>query len=506
MSDQTVYAEALIGAVARAFYEDEHVLLIDTLIRDKYLRDDDMGPRLSLPAKQLRRSLQFLQDEQIVKFELVDDLREGGSQTTKYWYIDYNHAVNVIRLRIFLLKKKLEQAELRARSSSVYLCPGYKEKRCNGKYSETEAQQIVDTENGLFLCQECYNANESNPDAIPRDAYTLRLVDNTRDLRLAVDNARRVHVQLSGKVVGNQVLRPGIYELLQKVRSQGSGPLTSNLPSENIALEIGSKRIAGTGRTAGIRAKKLEKQAAEAAARGEGVGGGPGGAVRRYLSGKGDDDSDLNFLKNAMGQEIAFQLEKGGGARANLLAKSMSGQQRSKLLDAAASRVGIEVDPETELTLGRKRAREKAAAARAGLGDDDDDDDSSDNGEANGNSKKRARKESSNGKKKKAAAQTLDFLIDNIGRGATAGDSERFGKIKEDDEDSNPDDSDDEEANFVLDATDEFRRLPEQERRVLFMARYREELAKQLKLLAETTTSFGMAGDDEDDSIAWEEG
>ena len=206
-----------------------------------------------------------------------------------------------------------------------------------------------------------------------------------------------------------------------------------------------------------------------------------------------------------MGQEVAFQLEKGGGARANLLAKSMSGQQRSKLLDAAASRVGIEVDPEMELTLGRKRAREKAAAARAGLGDDDDDDDSSDNGEANGNSKKRARKDSSIGKKKKAAVQTLDFLIDNIGRGVTA-DSERFGKIKEDDEDSNPDDSDDEEANFVLDATDEFRRLPEQERRVLFMARYREELAKQLKLLAETTASFGMAGDDEDDSIEWEEG
>ena len=63
MSDQTVYAEALIGALARAFYEDEHILLVDTMIRDKYLRDDDMGPRLSLPAKQLRRSLQFLLEE-----------------------------------------------------------------------------------------------------------------------------------------------------------------------------------------------------------------------------------------------------------------------------------------------------------------------------------------------------------------------------------------------------------------------------------------------------------
>eukprot|EP00560_Eucampia_antarctica_P000049 CAMPEP_0197832862 /NCGR_PEP_ID=MMETSP1437-20131217/16509_1 /TAXON_ID=49252 ORGANISM="Eucampia antarctica, Strain CCMP1452" /NCGR_SAMPLE_ID=MMETSP1437 /ASSEMBLY_ACC=CAM_ASM_001096 /LENGTH=78 /DNA_ID=CAMNT_0043436483 /DNA_START=52 /DNA_END=284 /DNA_ORIENTATION=- len=78
MSDQTVYAEALIKAVARAFYEDDAVCLIDVIIHDKFLRDDDMEKRLSLPAKQMRRTLQFLQEEHLVKFELVDDLIEGG--------------------------------------------------------------------------------------------------------------------------------------------------------------------------------------------------------------------------------------------------------------------------------------------------------------------------------------------------------------------------------------------------------------------------------------------
>jgi transcription initiation factor TFIIE subunit alpha len=153
MSDLTVHAEALIASVARAFYEDDAVCIIDVLLRDKFLRDDDMMPRLSLPAKQLRRTLQFLLEEHIVKFELVDDLSSGGSQATKFWYIDYNHAVNTIRLRIYLLRKKLEKAELRARSSSFYLCPGYKEKRCNGRYTETETQQVVDPTTGLFLCQ-----------------------------------------------------------------------------------------------------------------------------------------------------------------------------------------------------------------------------------------------------------------------------------------------------------------------------------------------------------------
>ena len=77
------------------------------LIRYKFLRDDDMMNRLSLPAKQLRRTLQFLQEEHLVKFELVDDLQVGGSQATKFWYIDYNTDVNTLILWNYLFGKKL---------------------------------------------------------------------------------------------------------------------------------------------------------------------------------------------------------------------------------------------------------------------------------------------------------------------------------------------------------------------------------------------------------------
>lgn len=81
-------AEALISTIARAYYDDDVVFLIDILIRDKYLRDDDMAIRTSLPAKQLRRTLQFMQEERLIKYELVDDLNMGGSQNTKFWYIE----------------------------------------------------------------------------------------------------------------------------------------------------------------------------------------------------------------------------------------------------------------------------------------------------------------------------------------------------------------------------------------------------------------------------------
>jgi transcription initiation factor TFIIE subunit alpha len=339
MSDQdaTVDAEALIMTIARAMYEDTAVALIDVLIRDKFLRDDqDMGTRLSLPPKQIRKTLQFLQEEHLVKSELVDDLAEGGSQATKFWYIDYNHAVNVIRLRVFLLRKKLEDEELRARSSSMYHCPGYKTKVCNGRYTEIEAQQVVDPNTGLFLCQECYTAHMKNPNPPPVESYTLQLLDNTQQLKQVMDNMRRVSVQLSGKMIGNHQLRAGIYDLIQKVRIKGAGPLTSNLPSENRQMNIGSKRLAGTGRTANVKLKKLKEQMGENAHSIDLKGN----VVKQYLSGTTGSD-DLTFLKNALGQQIAFELEKGAGARAYLLATKSITQRRSKLLDEAAIRVGV---------------------------------------------------------------------------------------------------------------------------------------------------------------------
>jgi TFIIE alpha subunit len=65
---------AMSYTVASTFYEDDAVCIIDVLLRDKLLRDDDMMPRLSLPAKQLRRTLQLLLDEHIVKYERGYDI------------------------------------------------------------------------------------------------------------------------------------------------------------------------------------------------------------------------------------------------------------------------------------------------------------------------------------------------------------------------------------------------------------------------------------------------
>jgi len=472
MSDLTVHAESLISTVARAFYEDEAVMLVDVLLRDKFLRDDDMSVRLSLPAKQLRKTLEFLQTEHIVKFELVDDLSTGGSQATKFWYIDYNHAVNVIRLRIYLLRTKLEQDELKARSNSYYACPGFHAKpkpRCNGKYNETEAQQMVDPNTGLFLCQECVETYENDPNAPPVETYTLQLVDNKKDLKAAVDNMRRVNVQLSSKTIGDDRLRESIFDLLQKVRGgKGSGPLSSNLPSENFALGIGSVRIEGTGRTANIKKKKRAQL----------------GIVESEETKKSPVD-DLTFLRNAIGQEITFKVIKGSGARAMLLATNQ--QRRQKLMDAAASRVGADL-PVSILVEKRKREKEE---------------------------EERERKKH---KATKTTPITLDFLQNNIGLSESERqaelEEERQRQIRRENQEKEENGADQAERNDVVvmdDDLQEMLSLPDKERREKFQALYKQEIQRQAKELQldlnpPQLTTEAHADDGEDISVTWEDG
>ena len=159
---------------------------------------------------------------------------------------------------------------------------------------------------------------EADPNAPSRETYTLQLVDNSKNLKEAVDNLRRVTVQLSAKTIGNHQLRAGIYDLLQKVRGKGkSSPITSNLPSENFALGIGSKRLAGTGRTAGIKARKLEQQGVADSA----------SSAKNYLVGGGSrsaEGSDLMFLKNVLHETVSLDVERRIKAKACFLLLAIS--------------------------------------------------------------------------------------------------------------------------------------------------------------------------------------
>ncbi|CBN78187.1 conserved unknown protein [Ectocarpus siliculosus] len=105
-------AERLVSTIARAFYTDITVLVVDTLIREKYIKDKDeeLGSRLNLQPKQVRSALAELLAEGFAAKEMMSDEIYSG-RSSNYWYIDLRHAVNVILLRVFQMKEILSQRQ-----------------------------------------------------------------------------------------------------------------------------------------------------------------------------------------------------------------------------------------------------------------------------------------------------------------------------------------------------------------------------------------------------------
>ena len=75
--------EALVAAVARAFYPDDVAIVLDALIRDRYVREDEMGRRLRMSARQARKLLQLLEGERLVDFEVLDVGADGKLKKKK---------------------------------------------------------------------------------------------------------------------------------------------------------------------------------------------------------------------------------------------------------------------------------------------------------------------------------------------------------------------------------------------------------------------------------------
>ena len=134
--------------------------------------------------------------------------------------------------------------------------------------------------------------------------------------------------------------------------------------------------------------------------------------------------------------------------RASLLATR--GKRGRELLDAAAIRVGVELDLVSELARQHKRRKEEEE------------------------------REKSLGKNKKKA-QELTFLQNNIGKDVVGQQKDAAEKLKGKEEEE-ASDSEPDVIGIVVDSDDEFANMKDDERRPRFSAYYKKEMARQKSL------------------------
>ena len=109
----------LVQTVARAFYTDDVVILLDALVREKFIKSEEIGPRLHISKNDVTRILLQLETKEgLIKCEYLTI--DGFS--FKCYYIDYQSFTNIVRYRVKLMQEGLKKQELKL-TQSMFQCP-----------------------------------------------------------------------------------------------------------------------------------------------------------------------------------------------------------------------------------------------------------------------------------------------------------------------------------------------------------------------------------------------
>jgi transcription initiation factor IIE alpha subunit len=202
----------LARAVIRAFYTDEHAVLMEPLLNEPYyLRDDQttfgslyqtMG---GLHAKKSRQVLTELVEHGLIgKWESQTEVEKG--QKVYYYYCDFVHFVKTVYLRIHLMEKRMQDdsSERVAANTPEFQCP-----KCNRTFTVMDAlKSCPESITGTFTC--------------PDDRSVLNTIQNVTNMKKKASS--ETYKQFEIQMKSERDLRDeGIKPLLERINANASG-------------------------------------------------------------------------------------------------------------------------------------------------------------------------------------------------------------------------------------------------------------------------------------------
>ena len=140
----------LARTIARAFYSDEKILLIDFLLIDKYIRAVDLGVQYGEGlAKVFEENLKELVEESFVYIEKVVD--EGGPND--YYYINFKEMVRMIEVRRKMLNKQIKD-QITLDAEVNWHC-----QTCKRTMSDDRKKGLLFNKSYEFCCPYCCKRN-----------------------------------------------------------------------------------------------------------------------------------------------------------------------------------------------------------------------------------------------------------------------------------------------------------------------------------------------------------
>lgn len=178
----------LAQVVARVFYDDRHIVLVDQLIGITVLPADVLAHRLGIQVKELAAmASKLVEDKLLCNFrrnEIKDNIASRTFQRT-YYYLDYKLFLDVTKWRMMTIRKQIDMRLRNELDNKGYVCP-----RCKKSFSTLEVAHLLDMFRNIFVCD--------------TPGCNTELVDNEEadDVKRSKDSLMRFNEQLSNILNG----------------------------------------------------------------------------------------------------------------------------------------------------------------------------------------------------------------------------------------------------------------------------------------------------------------
>lgn len=178
----------LVRLVMRGFYNVEHVILMDMLIRNPCMKEDDLVELLKFERKQLRSVIAQLKNDRFVKVRLRMETGADGKATRQnYYYINYKIFVNVVKYKLDHMRRKIETEERDSTSRASFKCTS-----CEKTFTDLEADQLCDFMTGEFRCSFCGAPVNEDESALPKTDSRLLLASFNQQIEPLYNLLREV--------------------------------------------------------------------------------------------------------------------------------------------------------------------------------------------------------------------------------------------------------------------------------------------------------------------------
>lgn len=141
----------LMAFVVRAFYSQQHVLLLDAVMMHLVILQDDLLFLLGMQRKGLQALMNRLVDDRLILVATrKEELPNMRMATRQYYYIHTTQAIDAIKWKVNTLAKQLKGMMQQGSDPEGYIC-----RRCKSRFLQIDAVSLVLPDRQHFMCSNC---------------------------------------------------------------------------------------------------------------------------------------------------------------------------------------------------------------------------------------------------------------------------------------------------------------------------------------------------------------